>query len=112
MLDALGFCWKLKRPDDFWSDKFAQLQRYKGMSGSTNPPREGEWKLLACWVDRQRRAGRRGKLSQERVELLNGVGFVWDPRGGAGGGGDKIVGCDSKKKVSGSWRLVCLLVFT
>jgi hypothetical protein len=52
MLDQLGFMWKLKRPDDFWVDKLDELKRYKAQFGNVNPPRDGEWKLLACWVDR------------------------------------------------------------
>jgi hypothetical protein len=30
---------------------------------------------------RQRRAGRKGKLTTERVRLLNEINFIWDPRG-------------------------------
>ena len=90
LLDELEFVWKIKRPDDFWKEKLEALKRYKVETGSVNPPREGEHKLLACWVDRQRRAGRRGKLTTERVRLLEELGFVWDPRGAAaGGGGDE-----------------------
>jgi hypothetical protein len=91
LLDELGFIWKLKRPDDFWAEKLGQLVEYKDQTGSVNPPREGDTKLLACWVDRQRRAGRKGKLTTERVRKLNEVGFVWDPRGD---GGNEVVGND------------------
>lgn len=52
MLDSLGFIWKLKRPDDFWTEKLDELKNYKAQYGNVNPPRDGEWKLLACWVDR------------------------------------------------------------
>lgn len=87
LLDQLEFVWKIKRPDDFWREKWEALRRYRNETGSVNPPREGEYKLLACWVDRQRRAGRRGKLTTERVRLLEELGFVWVPRGNGNGGG-------------------------
>lgn len=87
LLDELEFVWKIKRPEDFWREKWEALRRYRNETGSVNPPREGEYKLLACWVDRQRRAGRRGKLTTERVRLLEELGFVWVPRGNGGGGG-------------------------
>jgi hypothetical protein len=93
LLDQLGFQWIVKKPDDFWTDKFNALKKYKQKHGNTTPPREGEWKLLACWVDRQRRAGKMGKLTRERVNLLNGVEFVWDPRR-LDDGEDEIICCD------------------
>jgi len=96
LLDKLGFIWKLKRPDDFWTGKLEQLKGYKRKFGTANPPREGEWNLLASWVDRQRRAGRKGKLTTERVRKLNELDFVWDPRGGDGA--SEVVGCDEVKE--------------
>ncbi|KAL3783127.1 hypothetical protein HJC23_012463 [Cyclotella cryptica] len=90
LLDDLGFVWKIKKPNDFWMEKLHQLKEYKRTQGNLHPPREGEHKTLACWVDRQRRAGKSGKLTSERVRLLNEVGFIWDPRGD--GGSDTVVG--------------------
>ena len=40
---------------------------------------------LGSWQGMQRTARKRGKLSAERAERLEAVGFVWDARGGAKG---------------------------
>ncbi|HIF55935.1 MAG TPA: helicase, partial [Gemmatimonadetes bacterium] len=32
------------------------------------------------WVSNRRAAYKRGKLSQERIEALEALGFIWDPR--------------------------------
>lgn len=84
LLDDLGFVWKIKKPDDFWMEKLQQLKDYKSQEGNLHPPREGAHKTLACWVDRQRRAGKSGKLTAERATLLSELGFVWDHRGDGG----------------------------
>jgi len=34
------------------------------------------------WVDTQRQAYKKGKLSEERINLLNGIGFEWERRVG------------------------------
>ena len=34
---------------------------------------------LSRWVSSQRQRGQQGKLSQEKIDLLNKVNFVWDP---------------------------------
>jgi hypothetical protein len=36
---------------------------------------------LRCWSGRQRRLRKAGALPAERVEALDDIGFIWDPRG-------------------------------
>lgn len=51
-----------------WDQRFGQLQRYDW----------DEIPQLNAWVDQQRRAYAKGKLSQDRIQRLEKFGFVWD----------------------------------
>jgi len=64
-----------------WDKRFEQLKEYKGQNGHCNvPPRDKSYPQLATWVQSQRRVynkTKRGKLSPERINLLQGIGFKW-----------------------------------
>ena len=81
-LDSIGFKWALKE---------AQACRGRLDSKSSSNTRQSTatatfqragtaWK----WVDKQRTNYKKGKLSQDRIDRLNGIGFDWTPpRGGS-----------------------------
>ena len=57
----------------------AELVAYKAIHGHTNVSRyDNENKKLGKWVNTQRNAKTKDKLSEERVNKLNEIGFVWD----------------------------------
>ena len=80
-LNDLGFIWRPKLRLD-WTARFRELVAYKRMYGNCCVPRkEGEHKSLGNWVMRVRQDFKKGKLSEERIAKLNGIGFVWKQLG-------------------------------
>ena len=78
-LKALGFIW-----DDLetrWQNGYEILKRYKEKNGNCEVPFGAEVHgfKLADWISTNRRDFKNGKLAISRVELLNELGFVWNP---------------------------------
>ena len=72
-LDDLGFVWKYT-----WDERLGELAKYKAEQGNTNVPQsQGS---LGNWVITQRTQYKKGKLSKERVQKLDDLGFVWKSR--------------------------------
>ena len=65
-----------------WHEKYWLLEEYKKKHGNCLVPNSyaiGDVKL-GRWVDTQRLLCKKGKLSADRREMLNALGFSWDPR--------------------------------
>jgi hypothetical protein len=76
-LNKLGFVWELL--DTSWEEMFIALIKYKDENGHCNvPQRDLNNKQLGRWVRTQRKAKQDGKLSQERIQRLETLGFIWD----------------------------------
>ena len=76
MLNAIGFVWK-QSGHVTWRAHYDELVTYKDQHGDCNVSQSDETnKSLGIWVKNQRTAYRNGKLSEERVRLLNDIGFV------------------------------------
>jgi superfamily II DNA or RNA helicase len=70
-LDAIG---------DGWFECYGQLLTYQKKHGKIDmPARWPENQKLATWVVTQRVLQRDGALEEEKIELLNRVGFKWSP---------------------------------
>lgn len=88
-MDAIGFEWG-KPVASRWAEQFNELVEFKRLKGHCIVPagyRVPETQTnLGNWVDRQRQEyrklqnGERSRLSQERIDELNSVGFVWSVR--------------------------------
>ena len=79
LLDEIGFSWN--KIDATRERRFAELVRFKMERGHVNvPKRFPENPKLANWITVQRRQRKNGKLSQERVQRLDALGFEWSPR--------------------------------
>ncbi len=80
MLDALGFSWgNLKVVH--WEKMFTQLCQYKQKYGHCNVPgygRHPENPQLSSWVASQRIAYKKGRLSQEQIQKLESISFIWN----------------------------------
>jgi len=77
-LDDLGFVWKAL--DAAWEDGFAALERFQQREGHCLVPQshlEQDFRL-GLWVSRQRKVKER--LSPERRQRLEALGFVWKVR--------------------------------
>ena len=76
-LNRLGFCWNTL--DASWNNYFDKLVQFKKKHGDCNVPIDyPEDPPFASWINRQRT--KKAKLSQERIDRLNELGFDWDPR--------------------------------
>jgi hypothetical protein len=81
-LDDLGFSWTpVHRTDMEWQAKLQQLMHYKSLHGHSNVPiqggKDGTWKTLGRWVNRQRELYNKHKLPTDRLAQLEAMGFVW-----------------------------------
>ena len=84
-LSELEFCFDIHEKS--WMDKFVELEEYKAYHGDCIVPLD--WPSnpsLGIWVDMQRQhyskrtKGSWHSMTDERVELLEKVGFVWNAR--------------------------------
>ena len=77
LLEKINFAWDPLEAS--WQDKYQELIQYKRVKGNTNvSKRYPENTSLGLWVMRQRTAKKNGLLSEERIELLDEIGFIWD----------------------------------
>ena len=75
-LGELGFVWDHHAAN--WEEMFAALVTFKTQHGHCNVPRRyAENPPLGLWVGRQRQDHNSGKLSAQRIERLNALGFRW-----------------------------------
>ena len=79
-LDAIGFAWngRDRWHLDRWEKRFAQLLAYRERFGHCRVPQK--WKEdvpLGRWVEVQRQFQRKGRLSPERIQRLDAIGFQW-----------------------------------
>ena len=79
-LDELGFVWDALAAD--WEEGFSYLKAYKAREGHCRVPNshvEGSFRL-GGWVDTQRQWQRQARMSPERIQRLDELGFVWNVR--------------------------------
>lgn len=90
-LESLGFVWSLR---DDWHQHYEELKKYKEEHNHCNvPARYNKNRKLGIWVSAQRqqykilntqsessKARRSAPLTQERIDLLNKLGFTWSIR--------------------------------
>ncbi len=75
-LNALGFCWARQTT---WEQRIHDLKAFKQKHGHCNVP---NWYPsnpgLGAWVSGVRRRKKLGKLAEDRILLLDALGFCWD----------------------------------
>jgi len=86
-LDEIGFVWKVRDRAD-WNDRYEQLLEFKKESGHCIVPQHFvRNRSLGKWVAKQReqyrfyREGKHSFLTEERIDLLKSVEFVWQIKG-------------------------------
>lgn len=97
ILESLGFAWDMN--EVYWMEKWHMLKKFTEDHGHANVPSRYEQNpRLARWVLNQRVQFRKhlrqqkndhedepgqtksgSRLTQKRIDLLNSLGFVWDP---------------------------------
>lgn len=86
-LNELGFVWKVRDRAD-WNDRYEQLLEFKKENGHCIVPQHyARNRALGKWVAKQReqyrfyREAKHSFLSEERIDLLKSVAFVWQIKG-------------------------------
>ena len=75
-LESEGFSWDLL--EDAWHEMYLALVEYKRVHGDCNvPKRSSDNPQLGSWVGGQRQAKKQDKLSSERIQKLEAIGFQW-----------------------------------
>jgi len=79
LLDSIGFRWKVRHEN--WEQRYlalrkfkAEMKRFPTRSETFNGLNLGAW----CWTQRDRKQ----LLSDDRVSLLDAIGFCWEPHAG------------------------------
>ena len=82
-LESIGFQWnpQQSQQSEQWAKRFQELKDYKEENGDCNvPPGAG----LGNWVSEQRRTyqdrrnGKQSPMTEERIQKLLSIGFVWE----------------------------------
>lgn len=78
-LNLLGINWVVI--DDKWHKKYEELKIFIDEFGHQNIPTDlPKYKLLRIWITHQKARNNKGKLSFDRIEKLNSLGFIWNPK--------------------------------
>jgi len=77
LLDLLGLTWK-SRDVGTWEDRLAEVVAFKAKNGHCEIPlKYRENPKLGRFVNAMRSQRNSGRLSPERIEKLDAIGFVW-----------------------------------
>ena len=72
-LDRIGFEWEVQ--DSRWMQYYEELKIF--IARMQRYPKKGE-NNLSIWCNTQRQGRKKGILSEERIALLDRIGFVWE----------------------------------
>lgn len=75
ILDSIGFIWEPQ--EEAWMNYFNKLKEYISIHGDTRVKLKHVDQSFYQWVITQRRFYKMGKLSEQKIELLNSIGFIW-----------------------------------
>jgi len=87
-LNSIGFQWQVRACQKPWAVRYKELQQYHAEHGHVNPPvsyngGDGSCEGLGRWCQYQRghyqqlKEGKPTRMTQERVEQLDALGFDW-----------------------------------
>jgi hypothetical protein len=89
-LEEIGFEWTTKDPRKVpWDQRYKDLKQFVKTFGHSDVPHE--WEVnpqLGFWVANQRQQyrylqlGKKSSLTEDRIKMLNDIGFVWKMQGG------------------------------
>ena len=85
MLTNAGFIWDSHRAQ--WQERYQSLEIFHMTTGHCNVPSNFKDSALSNWVKNQRKqfkllkTGLMTAMDEERIDLLNSLGFNWNPRG-------------------------------
>ena len=80
-LNSIGFVWDVLEAN--WQRRYQEVKEYKKKHGTFRIADRKKLINLHSWMIRMRTAkryGRTDELSEERIKLLDDIGFNWNPR--------------------------------
>jgi hypothetical protein len=77
LLNSINFSWSPF--DEKWEQNLVRLKAFKKANGHANVPAKTADRKLATFIGELRSAKKAGKLSADRVKILENIGFDWDP---------------------------------
>jgi hemerythrin superfamily protein len=81
ILDKIGFAWNDDELESKWNQQYEKIIEFKRNKGHCMVPYAYEQdKPLGQWVTTQRVYHKNNKLRLDRKELLDQIGFAWNPR--------------------------------
>jgi hypothetical protein len=63
-------------PSKVWIKKYKMLEDFYNRNGTLKPPYHGD-RAVSIWISYLRNKYRKGKLSQEKINMLNALNFPW-----------------------------------
>ena len=75
LLDEIEFVWDPIERE--WQINYDLAKKYVQENGNARIPYQHP--TLGIWVSSQRNAIKKDKLSREKINLLDSIGFIWDP---------------------------------
>lgn len=90
LLEEIGFEWVASKAnrarinrntDDEWLERITQLEEYKKIHGDCNVSQTNpipKYKSLGKWLNGQRQFYKHGNLPEDRVNLLEDLGVIWN----------------------------------
>ncbi len=82
LLNDIGFELNTETNDERWNRLYLEAKKFNEENNrfptTTDVKKYPEMNELYRWIIRQRKAFNEGKLSEDRVKLLNELGMVWD----------------------------------
>jgi hypothetical protein len=84
LLDELGFVWdfQAQKAQETWMKWYLELENYVREQGDSQVPRTYANTKLASWVWIQRAQRKKGIWTNDQIQLLDELGFVWSVRKG------------------------------
>ena len=81
LLNGINFIWQTKeeRNNILWESRFQELKSYLLQNNQVHP-RIDDGTELSNWIGHQRTNYNNKKLSHERIDRLNKINFIWDPK--------------------------------
>lgn len=84
LLESVGILVKVKSSEDSWNENYALLnnflQKKSRFPTTTDAQLNESVYAVYRWMLHQREAYKKGRLSQDRIEKLESIGFVWDAK--------------------------------
>ena len=75
--------WDRNHPETVWNEKFSRVKKFVEKEGRFPSPcsTDSDEKKIGSWVQSQKRAKKTGKITEQRISLLESVsGWAWSRR--------------------------------